>query len=54
MYKVIGIAHGREVSRFVRADSADAAVAKFVEEWTLDGDDAPTGVYVAETWAVTV
>ncbi len=50
LYKMRASVDGREVSRFVRAENIEAAIRKFIEDWTEHGDPEPVGVYVDESW----
>lgn len=52
LYKLVATANGREVIRLVLADSTEAALAKFTEEWTQYGDAVPTGAYITESWSM--
>lgn len=53
LYKIVASANGREVSRMVQAETPEAALAKFVEDWTEHGDPEPVGAYIAESWSQT-
>lgn len=50
LHKVVASANGRDVSRLVRAETAEAAISGFIENWTEHGDAAPVGTRVEESW----